>query len=282
MAEVTAQLVKELRDRTGVGMNKCKEALVEAQGDIELAINNLRKAGMASAVKKQGREANEGIIGWAESSQHVAIVEVNCETDFVVHNQRFQEFVSTLAQDAADHHPASLEAFLAQKFSKENDLTIDEYRASLVQTIGENIQIKRVLTVAKDEKHSVGVYSHLGGKILVVVEIEGSGSEETLAKEIAMHAAAASPQYLSPETVPSEILANEQDIIRSQAAGKPEHALQKILEGKLRSFYETACLLKQPFIRDDSLTVEQLVAKQAKDSGKPLTVKQFVRWKVGE
>lgn len=282
MAEVTAQLVKELRDRTGVGMNKCKEALVEAQGDIELAINNLRKSGMASAVKKQGREANEGLIGFAETTQHVAIVEVNCETDFVVQNQRFQEFVAELANEAAQKHPTSLEAFLQQKFSKDSELTIDEYRATLVQTIGENIQIKRMLVFAKDQNHSVGVYSHLGGKILVVVEIEGSGSQEALAKEIAMHAAAANPQYLGPESVPAEILANEQDIIRSQAAGKPEHALQKILEGKLRSFYETACLLKQLFIRDDSVTIEQLVEKHAKEAGKPLTVKQFVRWKVGE
>lgn len=282
MVEVTAQLVKELRDRTGVGMNKCKEALVEAQGDIELAITNLRKSGMASAVKKQGREANEGLIGFAETDQHVAVVEVNCETDFVVQNERFQQFVAALAKDAAANHPASLEAFLQQKFSKESDLTIDEYRAGLVQTIGENIQIKRVLVIAKDQNHSVGVYSHLGGKILVVVEIEGSGSEASLAKEIAMHAAAANPQYLSPETVPAEILANEQDIMRSQAAGKPEHALQKIVEGKLRSFYETACLTKQFFIRDDSMTIEQLVEKHAKEGGKPLKVKQFVRWKVGE
>jgi len=282
MAEVTAQLVKELRDRTGVGMNKCKEALVEAHGDIELAINNLRKLGMASAVKKQGREANEGLIGWAETPHHVALVEVNCETDFVIQNQRFQEFVAALAKDAAQNHPSSLEKFLQQKFSEDSDLTIDESRAGLVQTIGENIQIKRVLVLAKDQNHSIGIYSHLGGKIMVAVEIEGSGSVEALAKEIALHSAASNPQYLSPETVPPDILANEQDIIRSQAAGKPEHALQKIIEGKLRSFYEAACLTNQLFIRDDSITIQQLVEKHAKEVGKPLKVKQFVRWKVGE
>ena len=237
---------------------------------------------MASAVKKQAREANEGIIGWNETPAHVALVEVNCETDFVVQNHRFQQFVAELAKDAAETSPKSLEVFLKQKFSQDSELTIDEYRATLVQTIGENIQLKRMLVLAKDQKHSVGVYSHLEGKNLVVVEIEGSGTESELAKEIAMHAAAANPQYLSPEAVPADVLAQEQDIIRSQAQGKPEHAIQKVLEGKLRSFYETVCLTKQPFIRDDSVTIEQLVANRAKEGGKPLAVKRFIRWKVGE
>lgn len=140
---ITAALIKELRDRTGVGMGKCKEALDEAKGDIELAISNLRKAGMASAVKKEGRVTNEGMIGFAETPSIVAIVEVNAETDFVVKNDRFKQFLNDIAHEAAATNPASLEAFLHQKYSKDHSLTIDQYRATIVQAIGENIQIRR-------------------------------------------------------------------------------------------------------------------------------------------
>ena len=192
-------MIKELRDRTGVGMGKCKEALEEAHGDMELAISNLRKAGMASAVKKEGRTTNEGMIGTAENGQVVALVEINAETDFVVKNERFQQFLKNIAEEIATTRPASLEAFLKQKFSKDNHLTIDEYRATIIQTIGENIQIKRLKIIPKSSDKSIGVYNHLGGKIVTLVEIKGSPSQDALAKDIAMHIAAASPEYLAPE-----------------------------------------------------------------------------------
>ena len=154
-------MIKELRDRTGVGMGKCKEALEEAKGDMELAISNLRKAGMASAVKKEGRATNEGMIGTAENNQTIAIVEVNAETDFVVKNDRFKEFLNNIAEEVAKTSPASLEAFLQQKYSKDPSLTIDQYRATIVQTIGENIQIRRFLTLQQNTRAARLGYIHI-------------------------------------------------------------------------------------------------------------------------
>lgn len=282
MATVTPAMIKELRERTGIGMGKCKEALEEANGDMELAISNLRKSGMASAVKKEGRETKEGMIGIAEHGDTVAVVEVNAETDFVVKNERFKQFLDSIAEEVAKTNPPSLDAFLQQKFSKESGLTIDQYRATIVQTIGENIQIKRILTMKKQPDHSLGFYSHLGGKIVTAVELTGSDKEEALAKDIAMHTAAAAPDYLSPEKVPAEIIENEKDIARGQMQGKPANIMDKIVEGKINAYYDTNCLVRQKFIRDDSLTVAELVNQRAKEVGKPLAVTNFIRWTVGQ
>lgn len=279
---ITATLIKELRDRTGVGMGKCKEALEEAKGDIELAISNLRKAGMASAVKKEGRATNEGMISFAETPSTVAIVEVNAETDFVVKNDRFKAFLEDVVNEAAMTNPASLEAFLKQKYSKDPSLTIDEYRATVVQAIGENIQIRRLLMLAKTPQKSFGVYSHLGGKILTVVEISGSSKESAIAKDIAMHVAAASPDYLSPDKVPADVIGNEKEIAKSQIKGKPENIVDKIVEGKVKAFYDATCLVCQKYIRDDGVTIAELVNKHAKETGAPLEVTHFIRWSVGQ
>jgi elongation factor Ts len=279
---VTAAMIKELRDRTGVGMGKCKEALEEAHGDMELAIANLRKAGIASAVKKEGRATNEGMIAAAETPEAVALVEVNAETDFVVKNDKFQEFLKNVAEEAAKTLPASLEAFLGQKYSKDGSLTIDEYRSTIVQTIGENIQIRRVEIIRKSPEKSIGVYSHLGGKIVTLVEISGANGEEALAKDIAMHTAAAAPEYLSPEKVPAEVLAHEKEIAAAQMKGKPANMMDKIVEGKMNSFYDTVCLVRQKYIRDDSVSITELVDKKAKEIGKPLKVTSFARWVVGQ
>lgn len=278
---VTASMIKELRDRTGVGMGKCKEALEQAKGDMELAISNLRKAGIASAVKKEGRSTNEGKIATAEENGCVALVEVNAETDFVAKNEKFLHFLENLAKDAAQTSPVSLDAFLQQKYSKDSELTIDQYRATLVQTIGENIQIRRVETVKKGSDRSIGVYSHLGGKIVTLVEISGSSSEDALAKDIAMHVAAAAPEYLSPDQVPEEMINREKDVAKGQVKGKPENIMEKIVAGKLNAFFDAVCLVKQKYIRDDALTIEQLVAARAKETGKPLVVSRFIRWSVG-
>lgn len=278
---ITAALITELRKRTGVGMAKCKEALEGAKGDIELAIANLRKAGIASAVKKEGRETNEGMIGSCASDKAVGIIEVAAESDFVVRNDRFQDFVTHLSELVAQSQPKSLELFLEQPYKAGEDLTVDQYRSTLVQTLGENIQIKRLKVLPKGNNRSVGLYSHLGGKIVTAVSIEGSSNEEALAKDIAMHIAAAAPEYLSQESVPESVVANERDIATSQAAGKPAQMLEKIISGKLEAFYDSNCLLRQPYLRDDRHTVAELVKKRATETGQPLQVVDFLRWGIG-
>lgn len=280
--EITASMIKELRERTGVGMSKCKETLEEAKGDMDLAIANLRKAGMAHAVKKQGRETNEGMIVSAEKGGVIAVVEVNAETDFVVKNDRFQQFLKDIAEEIAATQPASLEAFLQQKYSKDPHLTIDQYRATIVQAIGENIQIRRLVVLKKGANKSFGIYSHLGGKIVTMVEITGSADEEALAKDIAMHVAAASPEYLSPEKVPADIIAQEREIAKGQMQGKPANIIDKIVDGKLQAYFGTHCLLMQHFIKNDQVTITELVNERSKKTGKPLTVTDFFRWNVGQ
>jgi elongation factor Ts len=280
--QITPAMIKELRERTGIGMGKCKEALEEAKGDMELAISNLRKAGMATAVKKEGRTTNEGMIGIAESGNTIAIVEINAETDFVVKNDQFKAFLHNIAKEIAATNPASLDAFLRQKYSKDASLTIDQYRATVVQMIGENIQIRRLMTFSRTPNHSLGIYSHLGGKIVTFVEIAGVGSEEGLAKDIAMHVAAAAPEYLSPEKVPVEIIDHEKEIAKSQIKGKPENIVGKIVEGKINAFYDSACLIRQKYIRDDHLSISDLIDKRGKEIGKSLSVARFLRWVVGQ
>lgn len=279
---VTATLIKELRDRTGIAMGKCKEALEESKGDMDLAIANLRKAGMATAVKKEGRATNEGLISTAETQSTVGLVEVNAETDFVVKNDLFRSFVENIANEVAATAPASLEAFLQQKYSGDSALTIDQYRATIVQSIGENIQISRVLAIPKSSTKSLGIYSHLGGKILTFVEITGSDQEVSLAKDIAMHVAAASPEFLSPSSIPSEVIEKEKEIARGQVIGKPANIIEKIIEGKIKAFSDANCLTCQPYIRDDSLTITDLVNKRAKEVNKPLVLTHFLRWNVGQ
>jgi elongation factor Ts len=283
MAEqtITAGMIKDLRDRTGIGMTQCKSALEEAGGDMELAIANLRKKGLASAVKKEGREAKEGVILSAEKGNVIGIAEVNAETDFSVRNDRFQKFASDIVNEVVETPPDSLELFLKQKYSKEPSITIDEYRATVVQAIGENIQVRRLLTFKKDAQHSIGVYSHLGGKILTVVVLSGTSGEEALAKDIAMHIAAASPEFLTPESVPSDLIEAEKDIAKGQVKDKPANIIDKIVEGKLSAFYDAVCLSRQKFIRDDAISISELVAKRAKEIGKPLALAQFIRWNVG-
>lgn len=280
--EISAARIKELRDRTGVGMGKCKEALETAKGDMELAIANLRKAGIASAVKKEGRTTNEGMIGIAESPKVVALVEVNAETDFVVKNDRFQKFLRDIADEVAATNPSSVDTLKNQKLHKDGSLTVEEYRATIVQTIGENIQIRRLKTLTKAPNKSIGVYSHLGGKLVTVVEITGSAAEEALAKEIAMHVAAAAPEYLSEKDVPQNVIANEREIAKSQVKGKPDNIVEKIVDGKLNAYYDAACLARQKFIKDDSKTITEVVNQRGKEKGVQLSVSNFLRWTVGQ
>lgn len=279
--EITAEMVKELRHRTGIGIGKCKQALCEAGGDIEKAIENLRKSGMASAAKKAGRETHEGIVAAAESDERIALVEINAETDFVVANQAFQAFAMDMANEVIQTMPASLDDFLKQKFSKDSSLTIDETRANIVQSLGENIQLSRLVFFNKEPNSSFGLYSHMRGQIVVLVEIDGSSDETGLARDIAMHIAAASPEYISSDEIPEETKSAEREIARAQIKNKPENIIDKIIEGKLRAFYDQTCLLQQKFVKDPDLSIAQLVKKQAKETGKPLVVKRFIRWQVG-
>ncbi len=282
MAQITAEMIKELRERTGVGVSKCKEALEKTHGNIDQAIEDLRKAGMASAVKKAERETKEGQIGFADKGSTIGIAEINAETDFVVRNDRFQEFVKNIAEEVATTEPKSLEAFLQQKYSKDPNLTIDQYRATIVQVIGENIQIKRVLTLKKSPKSTIGLYSHMGGKIVTAVELDGAEGEEDLARGIAMHVAATGPEFLNPSQVPSSIIDQEREIAKTQLKGKPENIMEKILSGKLEAYYDQVCLVRQKYIRDDSKTVDGVVQERAKAIGKPLQVKNYIRWNVGQ
>lgn len=281
MAEITIEMIKDLRDRTGIGMGACKKALLDANGDMEQAITDLRKAGMASAVKKEGRETNEGVIIGLENNQRVILVEVNAETDFVVKNDVFQGFSRNIAEEVLTTNPASLEAFLAQKYSKDPAMTIEEYRASVVQKIGENVKIRRLVVLPKSPSISIGLYTHLGGKLVVTVELSGTG-EEGLAKEIAMHIAAASPEFLSPQAVPADVIAHEKEIIKEQIKGKPANMIDAIVEGKLQAFYKESCLTEQPYIKDDKKSVAGVVADKAKATGKNLGIVNFLRWTIAQ
>lgn len=279
--QVKPETVMALRKRTGVGMSKCKEALIEAQGDMEEAIHILRKRGMASAVKKSARETKEGVIGVGENAQGVYLVEVSAETDFVLQNDRFKEFLANLCKEALDSAPGSVEEFLQKPYSKQQALTIDEYRAETVLALGENIQLKRILDVKKAAELSVGVYSHMGGKIVCVVVLKGSNQHEKLARDIAMHVAAEAPDYLRPEDIPEEVKTKEEEIARSQIGDKPAAILDKIIAGKLKAFYEQSCLVNQKYVKDPAQTIESLIAQEGKKTGDDLQLVEFVRWQIG-
>lgn len=275
-------MIKELREVTGVGMGKCKEALVEAGGDMQKAIDYLRKIGMASAVKKEGREAKEGLIGYAETPDTLAIIEANAETDFVAQNERFRIFLQDICQQAANTKPASLQAFVDQVYNKDKSLTIDQYRNLVIQALGENIQIKRLEIIPKDPNCSIGIYSHMGGKLLTVVEIKGAKGQEEIAKEIAMHVAAENPEYVNPDDVPNSVKEREEEIARAQIKGKPENVVEKIVLGKIKAYCDQFCLACQKFIKDQNVTVGQYLDARAKQAGKPLSIRRFWRWRVGQ
>jgi elongation factor Ts len=279
--KITPDMVKELRERTGVGMGKCKEALDQASGDMEKAIDLLRKAGMASAVKKEGRETNEGLIGAAESKEAIALVEVNAETDFVTQNDKFKQFLRAIAMEAAETRPPSLEAFLKQPFSKDKTVSIDQHRALVVQSLGENIQVRRFLLLPKARDNSVGLYIHMGGKIVTVVILSGGVGQEALARDIAMHVAAAGPEYLRAEDVAQDVRAREEDIARSQVKGKPDEIANKIVQGKYKAFCDEVCLVCQKYVKDNAITISELLEKESKRLGKTIDITAYHRWKVG-
>ncbi|MEP3856966.1 MAG: translation elongation factor Ts [Porticoccus sp.] len=266
MSAISASLVKELRERTGLGMMECKKALVEANGDIEKAIDDLRKSSGLKAAKKAGRTAAEGVVAIkvADDNSYGVLVEINSETDFVARDANFLSFVSSVVEKAfADRQTDA--AALA------ND--VEEVRQALVQKIGENISVRRVIL---QEAPVVGSYVHNNNRIGVLVSIAGGNAE--LAKDIAMHVAAVNPQVVNPEDMPEELLAKEREIFSVQAreSGKPEEIIEKMIEGRINKFLAESSLVAQPFVKDPDVKVGKLL----KDAG--AEVLSFTRFEVGE
>jgi elongation factor Ts len=269
---VTAAMVKELRERTGAGMMECKRALVETSGDMEAAVEHLRKSGLAQADKKASRVAAEGKIALAVSGdgKQAVMVEVNCETDFVARDENFVSFADAAAANALSENPADVEALLSTSIGSE---TLEQARQALVTKIGENVQIRRFVGVSTDG--TIGAYVH-GGKIGVLVET--AGGDEDLARDLAMHVAALNPEYVSADNVPADIIAREKDILIAQAesSGKPAEIIEKMVSGRLRKHLSGITLLGQPFVKDGDLTVGKLLDQQN------ASVSGFERLAVGE
>lgn len=282
MTIVTAELVKQLRERTGVGLSKCKAALDESGGNVEKAIEQLRKAGIASAVKKESRETKEGRVEYFETPETVAVAEMNAETDFVVNNDRFKQFHTQVVELLAKVKSSNVADFLAVSIPKDPTKTVDDLRKELISVLGENIIISRIATVEKHPNRSIGIYSHMNGKIFVLVELDGSSNESDLAKDIGMHIAAEAPDYLNPEDVPNELKEKEIEIATSQAPkDRAPQVLEKIIQGKIKSFYDQVCLVNQKYVKDNSITITELLAKKSKESGKNLTIVKFLRFHAG-
>ncbi|MBF8262804.1 MAG: Elongation factor Ts [Parachlamydiales bacterium] len=282
MKEITSEMVKVLRERSGVGMAKCKEALVLAEGDMEKAIDILRKSGLAAAVKKEGRETKDGMIQTADDQSTLVLIEANAETDFVAKNDRFKHFLYDCAKQALETKPKSLADFIQQPYFKDKSITIDQYRNLVIQALGENIQLKRMEILHKHPNCSYGIYSHMGGKLVVVIEMEGAVGQDAIAKEVAMHVAAESPEYLKPEEVPANVLAREEEIARSQVKDKPANIVDKIVAGKIKAYTDQVCLIHQKYVKDNTVTVQQFLDICGKKINKNLTVRCFWRWKVGQ
>ena len=274
--EITASLVKELRERTGAGMMECKKALVESQGSIEAAIEAMRKSGQAKAAKKAGRIAADGVvvIKVAADGKKGVMVEVNSETDFVAKDANFKEFADAVGEAALAADVADVEALSALPIRAGEATTIAEAREALIAKIGENIQVRRLVRF-EDSQGQLHSYRH-GVRIGVLVEMEGGDAE--LGKDIAMHVAASNPLCVDASQVPAEVLAKEKDIFRAQAleSGKPVEIVDKIIEGRVRKYMEEMTLLGQPFVKDVEVTVEKLLGRVG------AKVRRFSRVEVGE
>lgn len=274
MADVTAKMVKELRDMTGVGMMDAKRALVEVEGNIEKAVDLLREKGMAKAAKKNDRIAAEGLASVAVNGNVAAVVEVNSETDFVSKNEMFQDLVKEIAELVAANKPADMEAAMKLETAKG---TVEAALIEATQVIGEKISFRRFDVVEKDDNAAFGGYLHMGGRIAVLTVLEGT-TDETVAKDVAMHVAAINPRYVDESQIPAEELEHEKNVLTEQALneGKPANIVEKMVEGRLKKFKAEISLVDQPFVKDPDMTVSQYVAS------KGATVKSFVRFEVGE
>jgi elongation factor Ts len=266
MSAITASMVKDLRERTGLGMMECKKALVDAAGDSELAIENLRKSSGMKAAKKAGRVAADGVVAVRAEAGRAVLLEVNSETDFVARDENFLAFVGNVADAALAAGTSDVEELLSGE--------LDAAREALIQKIGENITVRRVAAVSSEAV--LGSYVHGNNRIGVLVELEGG--DETLAKDVAMHIAAVNPQVAKPEDMPQEAVAKEKEIFTAQAAesGKPAEIIEKMVEGRLRKYLAENSLVEQPFVKDPDQTVGKLLKAAGAD------ILGFSRYEVGE
>ena len=288
MANITAALVKDLREKTGAGMMDCKTALGATEGDIEAAIDWLRKKGLAKAAKKSGRVAADGLVGASIEANFGVVVEVNSETDFVARNDDFQALVRGVLAVALDKG-AAVDAEAVKASHYPGGGTVAEAVANAIATIGENITLRRAqgLHVAHG---AIGHYVHGQivdglGRIGVIVALESTGSHDALValgRQVAMHVAAASPIALNAEAVDPAVVAREKAVLADKNAGKPPHVLEKIVESGLKTYYKEVCLVEQPFVHDPSKSVAQAIKEAEKTVGAPIALKGFVRYALGE
>jgi len=303
MAEISAQLVKQLREMTGAGMLECKKALVEAGGDLQKAVDVLKTRGLASAGKKEGRSTRQGLLGVEifDGGKSGVMVEVNCESDFVARTEDFQSLVRDITEHVAELKPTHVKkddvsqaaadavSLYEQQFSKDKSQTVSDIIKSKIAKLGENISVSRFTRLHVDGSGVVGSYVHTGAQVAAIIEIHapeaitGSADFETLVRDLAMQVTAASPQFISKQDVSADALAHEKSIQRERALkeGKPEKMVDKIAEGRLGKFFEEVCLLEQPFIKDNAITVGELIRSKTSGSGE-MRVVHFVRYKVGE
>ena len=272
---VTAQMVKELREKTGAGMMDCKKALTETNGDMDKAIDYLREKGIAKAAKKADRIAAEGSTAIFTKGNEAVLLEVNSETDFVAKNEGFKTLVSELGEFLLANKPATVEEALAA--TMENGSTVETHINSAIAKIGEKLTLRRYTIVTKTDADAFGAYLHMGGRIGVLTLLEGT-TEEAAAKDVAMHIAAINPKYISRDEVSAEEAEREREILTQQALneGKPENIVAKMVEGRLTKYFQDICLLDQSFVKNPDQKVRDFVAS------KGATVKSFVRYEVGE
>jgi elongation factor Ts len=288
MAEITASMVKDLREKTGAGMMDCKKALNENDGNVEAAVDWLRTKGLSAAAKKSGRVAAEGLVAVATKGNKGAVVELNAETDFVARNEKFQAFLEKLALFVLENGVEDVEAL---KTTEMDGKTVTDHITDLIATIGENMQLRRVAYVEVSEG-VVAQYVHGAlkdglGKIGVLVALQSSGDAgklENLGKQVAMHVAAARPEALNIADVDSAKLEREREVLAEQAraSGKPEDIIQKMMEGRLRKYYEQVVLLEQTYVIDNENTVSQVLENASKDVGGDITLAGYVRFELGE
>ena len=281
MAEISAKIVMELRGRTGAGMMDCKKALAAVEGDMEKAIDYLREKGLAAAAKKQSRIAAEGLVGSFVCKECAtgALVEVNCETDFVAKTDKFKALVSDVAEQVAKKNPADVDALLKQPFFKDETTTIEQMVTAATAEIGEKISIRRFV---RYEGGIVESYIHMGGKVGVLVQAEGTPNEEVI-HDVALQIAAASPvapEYVRREEVDPSHLEHEKEILIAQARneGKPENIIEKMVQGRIVKFYKEVCLLEQAFVKDADISVGKMIEQKAKG----LNIVRFTRYKMGD
>ena len=286
---ITAGMVKELREMTGAGMMDCKKALTETNGDMNAAVDYLRKKGQATAEKRAGKIAAEGLVTFkiAEDNKSAAIVEVNSETDFVAKNEIFREFVDDVAAQALATEASDLDAFLAEKWNKNPEITVNDALVEKIALIHENLKIRRFEKV--ETEGFIGGYIHGGGRIGVLVELDAPNDSEEVrdcAKNVAMQIAALKAQYISRADVSEEYLAHEKEILMEKAMkeanGKPANIVEKMVEGRLSKELKEICLVDQIYFRDNELTVGKYLKAVSQKVGAPVSVKKYIRFETGE